>query len=71
MMVEVRAGCADWFEMTENVAVIQIATPHNQGMQTAPAHNKLGSFELHLVMTLDRARSTFFFFFFAWSDVRD
>lgn len=63
MMVEVRAGCADWFEMTENVAVIQITTPYNQGIQKAPEHIKLGSFELHLVMTLDHTRSTFFFFF--------
>lgn len=66
MVVEVRAGCADWFEMTENAAVIQITTPYNRGMQKAPEHIKLGSFELRLVKKVDDTRSTFLFFCQVW-----
>lgn len=62
MMVEVRAGCADWFEMTENAAVIQITTPYNRDMQNAPEHIKLGSFELRLVMNWTTQGQHFFFF---------
>lgn len=48
MMVEVRAGCADWLKMTENAAVIQISAGCSEGAQRAAELVELGSFQTQL-----------------------